>query len=225
MIKAIAFDLDDTLLDTSGLLAPRATREAFEMMLNAGLQISLAECEKLRLDWIKEMSHRDVFEKLALQYGDEKTLAASKEATKIFYEPNLPESLPLLEGARENIDYLKNKYKLFLVTAGTESAQIQKAKVLGVDKDFLQIYVVNSLLKKRKKDAFLDIIEKTKIQASELFCIGNSLSSEIRDAVEINSVACYFEFGEERGSLNQANSVKPHFHIKKHSELISTCRL
>ena len=33
MIKVIAFDLDDTLLDTSGLLAPKATRDAFDILI------------------------------------------------------------------------------------------------------------------------------------------------------------------------------------------------
>ncbi len=225
MIKVIAFDLDDTLLDTSGLLAPKATRDAFDILIKAGLKISLAECEKLRLEWIKEISHRDVFEKLAIHHGSEETKIAAEVATQLFYEPHLPAKLPLLEGARANLDYLKKKYSLYLVTAGTEDAQLRKASALGVTNDFKEIFVVNSLMKKRKKDAFLKIIEKNKIQPAELLCIGNSLTSEIRDAVEIGAASCYFEFGEDRGTLSMDPLLKPRFHIKHHSELISTCQL
>lgn len=225
MIKAIAFDLDDTLLDTSGLLAPRATREAFDILIKAGLKISHDECEKLRIEWIKEISHRDVFEKLANHHGVAETRIAAEIATQLFYEPNLPAKLPLLEGARANIDYLKKRYSLFLVTAGTEDAQLRKAKALGVDNDFKEIFVVNSLMKKRKKTAFLDIIARNRIQPEELLCVGNSLTSEIHDAIEIKAMSCYFEFGEDRGFLAKDPLLKPNYHIKHHSELIPTCQL
>ncbi len=225
MIKAIAFDLDDTLVDTSGLLAPQATRDAFKILIDAGLKISHDECERLRIEWIKEISHRDVFEKLALHHGSANTLIAAEVATQLFYEPNLPAKLPLLEGARANIDYLKKRYSLYLVTAGIEDAQLRKAQALNITNDFKEIFVVNSLMKKRKKSAFLEIIEKNNLQPEELFCIGNSLTSEIRDAIEIKAVSCYFEFGEDRGVLTTDPKLKPNFHIKHHRELIPQCRL
>jgi FMN phosphatase YigB (HAD superfamily) len=85
--------------------------------------------------------------------------------------------------------------------------------------------VVNSLEKKRKKSVFLDIIQQNQIQSSELLCVGNSLTSEIYDALQINATACYFEFGEERGDLVSDLQQKPHYHIKQHAELIPTCQL
>lgn len=225
MIKVIAFDLDDTLLDTSGLLAPAATREAFDTLIKAGLKLSAEECEKLRIEWIKEISHRDVFEKLALHHGTADTRVAAEMATQLFYEPRLPESLPLLTGAKENLDYLKKRYSLYLVTAGTEDAQLRKVKALGIADYFKEIFVVNSLKKNRKKDVFLEIIQKNRIKPSELLCIGNSLTSEIRDAIEIQAVSCYFEFGEDRGRLATDPQLQPTYHIKTHAELIKTCQL
>lgn len=225
MIKVIAFDLDDTLLDTSGLLAPAATREAFDILIKAGLKLSAEECEKLRIEWIKEISHRDVFEKLALHHGTADTVVAAEIATQLFYEPRLPETLPLLVGAKENLDYLKKKYSLYLVTAGTEDAQLRKVKALGIADYFKEIFVVNSLKKNRKKDAFLAIIQKNRIQPSELLCIGNSLTSEIRDAIEIQAVSCYFEFGEDRGRLADDPKFRPTYHITTHADLIQTCQL
>ena len=224
MIKAIAIDLDDTLLDTSGILAPRATLEAFSCLIENGLRLSLAECEAMRVELIKSISHRDVFEKLAREYGTELTRASAKKVIDLFYSPILPDKLPLLEGARENLDYLKNKYALYLVTAGTEISQLRKAKALGISQDFKKIFVVNSLVKKRKKDAFLEILKLESISPDELLCIGNSISSEITDAMEIDAIACYFEFGEDRGQLSDLPRL-PHFRIHHHSELIATCRL
>lgn len=224
MIKAIAIDLDDTLLDTSGLLAPKATMDAFNYLIKNGLSLSLAECEALRIELIKSISHRDVFEKLALNYGNENTKKIVAKTIDLFYDPDIPPSLPLIEGARENIDYLKKKYHLYLVTAGTERSQLRKAAALGIENDFENIFIVNSLLKNRKKDVFINIIKSLKIAPAELLCIGNSILSEITDALAVDAVACYFEHGENRGKISQL-SRKPHYHIKHHSELITTCQL
>lgn len=224
MVKAIAIDLDDTLLDTSGILAPQATRDAFNCLIENGLKLSLEECEVMRIELIKSMSHRDVFDKLAREYGTEQTRASSKQVIDLFYSPILPLTLPLLEGARKNLDYLKSKYALYLVTAGTEISQLRKAKALGIDRDFKKIFVVNSLIKKRKKDAFLEILALEKIRANELLCIGNSISSEISDALAINALACYFVFGEDRGDKNDLPR-EPHFVVHNHSELLKTCQL
>lgn len=224
MIKAIAIDLDDTLLNTSGLLAPKATLDAFNFLIKNGLSLSLQECEAQRIELIKTISHREVFEKLAYDYGTEQTKKILPETIQLFYDPNIPTSLPLMEGARQNIDYLKNKYHLYLVTAGAERSQLSKAKALGVDTDFERIFIVNSLLKNRKKDVFDNIIKTLKISSEQLLCVGNSISSEIKDALAVNATACYFEFGENRGEIAQLPRL-PHYHIKHHSQLVPTCRL
>ncbi len=225
MIRAIAFDLDDTLLDTSGILVPEATRHSFQILIDNGLKLTQQQCEQHRLEMIRSISHKDVFSSLASQYGSATTVLAVPDAIRAFYQPPLPRVLPLLPGARKNIDYLKVKYLLFVVTAGDELTQINKSKALGIDQNFEKIYVINSLKKERKQNAFLDIINTKKIKAEELLCIGNSLSSEIYDAMQIGAKSCFFEFGEDRGSISQVLGRQPDFHIRHHDELIPTCQL
>jgi putative hydrolase of the HAD superfamily len=224
-IRAIAFDLDDTLMDTTGILVPRAAQNAFQILIDAGLNLTLDECEEKRTQMIKNVSHKDVFSTLAKDHGSEKTLLALDLANKAFYEPELPLQLPLLEGARQNIDQLKKNYSLYVVTAGYESAQKQKAKALGIDQDFKKIFVVNSLQKERKLGSFEKILELENIKPHELLCIGNSLSSEIKDAKKLGAVACYFEFGEDRGPVSLNPAEKPDYHVKHHFDIIPTCKL
>ena len=225
MFKAIAFDLDDTLMDTSGLLIPRASAHAFEILIAAGLRLTPQECEKKRLEIIKKNSHKEVFLHVAEHYGTSETATAVNQAVKAFYEPELPTHLTLLPGALENINYLHSKYPLFLVTAGTVKTQHQKADALGITDKFQSIYVINSLNKQRKAHAFLEIIKNANINPIELLCIGNSLLSEIADAIKIGATACYFEFGEERGAMPVLESERPQFHIRSHRELITACKL
>ena len=226
MIKAIAFDLDDTLLDTTGLLVKKASAEAFQVLINAGLKINLQACEALRIEWIKAVSHKEVLERLATEFGNEQTIAQAHKAVEVFYNPKIPAQLPLIDGAEENLVYLQKKYQLFLVTAGQEKAQMQKAQALGICKYFNKIFVVDSLIKKRKLTAFQEILQMAKIKPEELLCIGNSLASEIIDGQTLGAITCYFEFGEDRGArLESLSHIKPHFHIREHRELISACQL
>ncbi len=225
MFKAIAFDLDDTLLDTSGILVPRASVDAFTILIHSGLKLNLQDCEKKRLEIIKSYTHRDVFLHLAKHFGSSQTVDAVPSAIKAFYEPHIPSHLPLLPGALKNIQYLKNRYSLFLVTAGVDRIQRQKAQALGIDHEFEKIYVINSLLKEKKEQTFLEIIKDKNIRPEDLLCIGNSLQSEIVDALKIGATACYFEFGEDRGFVSAMQSEKPQFHVRHHDELISACAL
>ncbi len=223
--KSIAFDLDDTLLDTSGLLVPRASKIAFDILISNGLQLSPAECEAYRLEMIKTISHQELFLHLAKKFGNALTLAAVPEAVQAFYEPNIPMGLPLVSGAVQVLDYLHNKYNLYVVTAGFESGQKKKIHSLQIEKYFKTIFVVNSLNNERKITAFRKILEMDRIAPQDLLCIGNSLSSEIKDANELGAISCYFEFGENRGAIPAETHLKPKFHIKNLSELIAVCEL
>lgn len=224
-IRAIAFDLDDTLMDTTRILVPNAAKNAFQILIDAGLNLTLRQCEEKRTQLIKTISHKDVFTILAQDFGTEKTAQAVNAANKAFYEPLLPQSLPLLEGALENIKFLQKNYSLYIVTAGYASAQNEKVKSLGIHSYFKKVFVVNSLEKERKITSFQKILDLEHIQPSELLCIGNSLSSEIHDAKKLGAVACYFEFGEERSALPTDPNLKPDYHVRHHHDIISVCKL
>lgn len=224
-IRSIAFDLDDTLLDTTGLLVPKASQEAFQILIDAGLTLDLKACEQQRLNLIKTISHKDVFKKLAHEHGTAATQAAVELANKAFYHPQLPDKLDLLPGALDNLNILGKKYNLHLVTAGFQDAQAAKVQSLGIAHYFKKIIVVNSLNSEKKFTAFKMILDHDNIKANELLCIGNSLSSEIKDARQIGAWACYFEFGEERTAFPTDPELQPQFRVKTHKEIIPACQL
>jgi putative hydrolase of the HAD superfamily len=64
-IRAIAFDLDDTLMDTTGILVPRAALNAFQILIDAGLNLTLEQCGVKRTQGLKNVSHKDVFASVA----------------------------------------------------------------------------------------------------------------------------------------------------------------
>jgi putative hydrolase of the HAD superfamily len=225
MFRSLAFDLDDTLLNTSGLLVPMAARRSCEAMLEAGLRCSLEECLQMRAELAPAYSHTEVFTKIVDRFGTNQKGRAIHDALDRFYNPDVPATLPLLEGAMENLEKLGQKYNLYLVTVGSHPSQVKKIEALGVQKYFKGIYILNGFMGEKKESAFRDIIQKENHAPHELLSIGNRLSSEIRDGKRCGTGTCYFAFGEHVGEKEEYPEDHPDFTIEHHKDLISACGL
>ncbi len=225
LIKCIAFDLDDTLLDTSQLLIPTAARRACEEMIRHGVKSDIDSCLAWRASKASELTHPEIFQEFIAQYGSTTPNIALQEAMTAFYNPQVPAKLPLMEGVETNLKKLAAKYILFLVTAGAPEAQMKKIKALNIEHYFKKIYLVNTFKKETKKDAFSDIINTENIKPEELLSIGNRLSQEIRQAKICGAHTCYFCHGEHVGEQPSQREDYPDYTIYKHAELITSCRL
>jgi putative hydrolase of the HAD superfamily len=225
MIKAIAFDLDDTLIDTSGILVPLASKFAYEAMRSRGLQANFEIFEEERRFGALFMSHQLIFQKIAEKYAEHSILEIAAAGVQAFYNPIIPEKLPLLPGALENLDSLQAKYPLFLVTSGSVPTQNRKVRSANVNHYFKKIYTLDGFKKERKQSAFTDILSSLNLQPEELLSIGNRLSQEIHDAKELGCKTCYFRYGEHVGEAARNQFEIPDFSVENHQELISTCQL
>jgi putative hydrolase of the HAD superfamily len=224
-IKCIAFDLDDTLLDTSQLLVPMAALRACEEMIHHGVRSDIDTCLAWRAHKAAELSHQEIFGGFIAKYGSTTPNIALQGAMKAFYNPEVPLKLPLMEGAETNLKILTEKYILFLVTSGEPETQMKKIKALQIESYFRKIYLVNNFKNETKKDAFLDILSTERLQAEELLSIGNRLSQEIRQAKLCGARTCYYCHGEHIGEQPTQREDYPDFTVYKHSELIKTCGL
>ena len=228
-LKCLAFDLDDTLLDTSGLLLPRASRQACEAMVTRGLACTTEQCMKLRSELAKEMSHREIFLEIARKFG-RKAMGGdiepmAKAGVEVFYNPHIPGTLNLLPTAIENLKILEKKYTLFLVTTGAPETQAKKIQAAGLRRYFKKIYIMNGFKDEKKRTAFEDILKTEKIDAPELLSVGNRLFEEIRQAKQLGSQTCYFKYGDHVGEIPQVPEDHPDFTVLSHKELITTCQL
>lgn len=223
--RSLVFDLDDTLLDTSGLLVPMAAMRACQAMIQAGLNCSLEECMKMRHQLAAELSHTDIFTRIADSFGTQNKGKAVHDALDSFYNPDIPHTLPLMQGAKENLVQLSENYSLYLVTMGSHSAQTEKIQALGIEKYFKKIFIMNGFIGERKQIAFQKILAEEQHHPHELLSVGNRLSSEIRDAKQIGSDTCYFAYGEHVGERVQIPEDNPDFTIFHHKDLIHICGL
>lgn len=233
MIQAIAIDLDDTLIDTSGLLVPTAARLACEAMKKAGLACSFEDCMRWRAELAPDHSHKEIFHLIARRAGaTEPALPGAVGAdflgavgAREFYNPAIPTPLPLLPDADETLKALEGKYLLFLVTSGVPETQWKKIRAAGLEARFQGIFVVDKFNGEHKGDAFQQILDVWKLEPASLLSVGNRLREEIRHAKRLGARTCYFEYGEHVGETPEKPEDNPDVRIKAWKELRTACRL
>lgn len=228
--KAVAFDLDDTLIDTTNELIPLACRKIHSYLLTEGYAGTFEEFDILRKDFVKTKSHKEFFRSLvttfALKNPSQLPLVVAN-LERLFYEPTIPPHLRMMVGAEENLKILATNYNLYIVTAGVVSAQHQKLIPLKIERFVKKenILIVAEGAYPTKKAAFEKIIRDNAIQPRELLSIGNRLSQEIRMAKQLGCRTCYYQHGEHAEDVAQDQFEIPDYTIHSHKELISVCQL
>ncbi|MFO7977500.1 MAG: HAD family hydrolase [Bacteroidales bacterium] len=82
----------------------------------------------------------------------------------------------------------------FLITAGFTRMQQSKIQNLGIQKDFSEIFIIDSMKTARtKKDFFKDIAEKYHFQAEQVLVVGDDYDSEIKFAKELGMGAILYD--------------------------------
>lgn len=133
--------------------------------------------------------------------------------------------LPLMPGAKENLDKLKGKYRLFLLTLGHVEHQQQKVRSLGIEDRFEKIVYVDSHREASKIKGFERLIEHVDEKGETFLSIGNRRSMDIREAKKCGMKTCHFKYGEHQEEVVDCPEDIPDFEIHTHDELIAKCRL
>ena len=83
----------------------------------------------------------------------------------------------------------------FLVTAGYTDFQKSKIKLLGIKKDFKEIFIPDPAKSDlSKKDAFLQILQKYHFLPGEVLVIGDNPEAEIADARELGIETYLYDY-------------------------------
>lgn len=143
--------------------------------------------------------------------------------TPAFFQ-RIQQPLPLMEGAQENLEYLKARYRLLLLTYGHVPSQQQKVRSLGIGSYFTAMHFVDPEKNETKTERFLTI--RNELSPSENFLsIGNRRSTDLRGAKKVGGWTCWFAHGEHRDEASEVPEDEPDFSVQQHSELITVCKL
>lgn len=198
MIKAVFFDLDDTLVETTKL-ADMARRNAVENMIRHGLPVDFETAYKELMELIKEYGsnfgkHFDyLLRRLDVPY-DPKIVTAGVIAyhnTKFAY-------LKSVKGARKVLlDLKKEGYKLAIITDGDPLKQWEKILRLELDEFFDDVFISDYLgVRKPHPKIFEKALRRMGALPEESVMVGDRLYSDIYGAKKVGMHTIWFRYGK-----------------------------
>ncbi len=220
MIKNLLFDLDDTLFDFHASekeslkdtlvnfgIEPTEETMALYSEVNRG-QWKLLEQGKTTKPKLKIDRYRIFFEKIGVD------IQASVVAD--FYENRLSKSAILTDGAKELLDELRGKYRLYLITNGFSVIQRGRIRASGIEEYFDGIFISEEIgadkptpLYFEKCFAGIDGFVK-----DESIIIGDSLTSDIKGGISAGVKTVWYN---SKGAF--ASDIIPDYEIHTLAEL------
>jgi len=186
MIKAVFFDIDDTLYDTSGF-AKLARKAALQAMIDAGLPLSQQEAYLLLREIIKEKGsnydrHFNILTKKVM--GEEKPLLIA--LGMITYHNVKFALLRLFPDTMSTLIYLKKRdYQMGVISNGLTIKQWEKLIRLGLYHFFNEVVTSQEAgSEKPDREIFQLALERMECKAEESVMVGNKFSEDILGATK-----------------------------------------
>ncbi|MDD5148046.1 MAG: uridine diphosphate-N-acetylglucosamine-binding protein YvcK [Candidatus ainarchaeum sp.] len=218
-IKAIIFDLDDTLFDCTGQLVEAARQRAAEAMA----KLIQKPKEEIYLKIIETEGRlgpkADIFgnvcDALSLKNPQECINAALHA-----YNSDEVEKISLFKDAEPLFRRLKKQeIKMVIVSSGLYSRQMRKIQMLGLEK-WMDLILIHDIEKEGSKDAlFEQVMKQFLLKAEEVVSIGDRIHSEIRVGNKLGMTTIQFLHGRYQKTAPKNIMEEPDFKIKKLSEI------
>lgn len=201
----IIFDLDDTLVDTSGCITPYKLHDALKRLVKEGLSIpDFSEGLELlkRLDLSADSAKKALAEFLEIHDADPRLLPIGLHE---IYET--PSDLPLnpLDGAIDVLNDLSSIHQIVIVTVGKENQQLAKLKKAGIDSAFFSKIVVSQA--GNKKIHYQAIAEELGYSASDILVCGDRIPIDLAPARELGYKTVHMRWGRGRHSIGSLSDV------------------
>jgi len=224
MIKAILFDLDNTLIDF-WKFKNKCVGDALDEMIKAGLNIEKKKASQIIIDIFREfgMEYKYIFQefmKRAIGKVDYRILAHGM----IAYRNARTSNLMAYPQVKETIMKLKKKgYKIAIISDAPKQKAWMRIVLIGID-SFIDAVVTFDDTKKRKPHSlpFQKAVEKLKVHPSEILMVGDSISKDMKGAKALGMKTALAVYG--RTLKPRAKPEATDFLLHKISELIEIVR-
>jgi len=191
MIKAILFDLDDTLFDhkhasREGLRSVWKRYTCFQEMTLDEFELEHRKLlEKVHYSQVLsgrlsvEEARAERFKIAFLDKGVEVDFDTSRNAAEI-YRLSYQKNNRKVKGAEDLLKLLKKNYKTGIVTNNLVSEQVAKLKEIGLD-GYIDLMVTSEEMRVTKPHSllFTTALEKLGVEAAEAVMIGDSWDNDI----------------------------------------------
>ena len=197
MIEFLFLDMDDTILDfhTAERIALSKTFRSFgleptEAVLARYHVINKWYWEQLELGTMsRDQVINGRFETLFSEMG----IDADPTAVPGCYMRNLGQGHWFMPGARETVEALSKKYRLFLASNGTTPVQKSRIASAGISPYFEQIFISQEVGYNKPAKGFFDICfaRIPGFDPERAMIVGDSLTSDIRGGINAGIQTCW----------------------------------
>lgn len=227
MIKAILFDLDNTLIDF-WKMKKKSCEAAIDSMISAGLKMERKKAIKMLFELYKKygIEYQKIFEKFLEKSSGKvnyKILShgiIAYRKTKGTYIYPYPKTIPTL------IE-LKKKYKLAIISDAPRINAWMRIVELNID-DFFDVVITAADVRKQKNNAapFRAALKELKVKPDEAIMVGDRIKRDIITAKDLGIKTCYARYGryaEEKPALRGKSSAD--FEIDEIKDLLKVLEM
>jgi putative hydrolase of the HAD superfamily len=203
----IIFDLDDTLIDTTGSITPVKLEQALTKMVEAGLQVGdFQEALTIlkRLDMASESASQTLLEFLEISNAGRKYFDIGYAE---LYGP-LPSDFPVypLDQALDILSELCSEHQIALVSMGKPEQQLLKLKNAGIDSTIFSKILISE--DHDKKPHYKTILDELGFSPSQTLVCGDRVKRDLSPAKELGCITVHMQWGRGLSSLL---SALPHY--------------
>jgi putative hydrolase of the HAD superfamily len=198
MIKAVLFDMDNTLIDFM-TMKRKCCEAAIDAMIGAGLKLERKKALKILFGLYDRygIEYQTIFQKFLKEAKgkiDYRILARGVIAyrkIKEFYLVAYPNVIPTLLA-------LKKKYKIAIISDAPRIEAWLRLSAMKLD-DFFGIVITAGDVRKTKEHAapFRAALKALKIRPEEAIMVGDRISRDIGPAKALGIRTCYARYGAQ----------------------------
>ncbi len=228
MIKAVFFDIDNTLFDST-TLAEMARRNSVKAMIDSGLPIKDEALVYKKLQSVIKKygsnypKHYDrLLEELSIPWSAKIVAAGvvAYEHTKFGYLKPYPGVIPALMNLK------KKNYLLGVISNGIAVKQWEKLIGLGVHHFFDGVVTSEEAgVEKPEKEIFLMAIEKLGVKATECVMVGDRVKVDIYGAKRVGMKTIWLKKGKYSVEEPENSMEEPDITIDSFFSLVESIEL
>ncbi len=221
----IIFDLDDTLIDTSGSILPGVLKNALREMEGVGLSMAnfnRSYNELLRINTYHVSSGEALKEFLEINGAPKHCLDVALRA--IYEAPVFDEPIQPVEDAVEVLQELSCSHPLVLVTKGKEKVQREKMKRAGISTQFFtKLYFCED---GDKKKIYQKVSEEMGISPLNALVCGDRISFDLTPAKHLGYKTVQLKWGRGLGNTGFKKDVDyTILYLKELKSLLETFKI
>lgn len=218
-IRAVIFDLDDTLYDCTGLLVEAARLRAAKAMVDAGLPCTPGEAYRKQLELETQLGPRGrVFERLAELYGlGPDAVRRALEA----YNSDEVDDIELFSDVVPTLHELRSRgIGVFLVTDGVHRRQERKIQILGLE-SLCDVIVINDAERGMLlEECFEHLLRDHGLQPDEVLAVGDRIHHEIKAANALGIISVQMLHGRYSALQPRGELEEPDYRIERTAQVL-----